>query len=305
MWQKLDALGKKKKALATKQALEAEAARTTDPAQKAALLARAQAAWDDVEKQCELEAESVHEQIATARSLRATRGLAGLQNLARNLEARQDDEMRDMKHKLELERLRHELEVQRLKSDARNSEVRADYERQLRIMTQEQADKHHAAVRSEAGKWQSLAQARETRLTGPANERSSNGPSPTKPESRTELHLAAFQAVEEAQRRFNRISTNAQQTNDATLRDLPGEPRNHGDQATFEAYTARQIYAQAEFAALARDLAEVADAVGSLSCSDDDLATVPARVKALIDDCLRRWIKFCDEVAAVAWVILG
>ena len=116
-----------------------------------------------MKKQCELEEESVHEQIAAAKSFRATRGLAGLRNLARNPEARQDDEMRDLKHKVELERLRHrhEIEVQKLKSDAQHSEMKADYERQLRIMAQGQADKHHGAMMSQASEWRSLVQDQE------------------------------------------------------------------------------------------------------------------------------------------------
>ncbi|MCJ1382536.1 hypothetical protein MMC17_005649 [Xylographa soralifera] len=252
---------------ATMQAREAEAARNPDAGQRASLLAQAQAQWQGVKKQCKLEEEALHTSIALARDQDATRRMAEAQ---RTHEAT----MRDMTQRHELEMLKITTNIERLRAGIQ--------------------------LQSEAQSRGTVPDVVRQVINPP-----STASIPTRPRSRTALLSAASQALQEAQQRFNRVSTNAQQTNDATLRDLPSEPRNPGDQATFDAYTARQIYAQVEFAALATDLGKIANAVGGTSCSDDELANVPARVKELIDDCLRRWTKFCDEVAAVAWVTPG
>ena len=80
------------KALATKQALEAEAARSVDPARRASLRAQAQAGWDEVKRQCELEMESLNQQIAVARDFETIRGPAGLQSVALIAAARHGEE---------------------------------------------------------------------------------------------------------------------------------------------------------------------------------------------------------------------
>ncbi|MCJ1292366.1 hypothetical protein MMC34_003916 [Xylographa carneopallida] len=101
------------------EALQAEAVRSTDPKQKADLLARAKAGVDQAKKQSALEMESINQQIATERDLEMRRGSHGFQSFARVTETPDSDKhVRDLVKKHESEKHRLEMEVQRLKLEA-------------------------------------------------------------------------------------------------------------------------------------------------------------------------------------------